>query len=390
GVSRQREWLADASSVQFTRQTSGLAGALKKIAGLPEGSVIKDAHAEKQINHMLFGEGARGISQLYATHPPLLDRIRALEPGFDPRSLSDASGTRPDGMAEDVSLGFATNAPPPRAVAPAVTPAALSAKVGTFTPADLLQGAALSAQIPGDIRQAASQASTAVPLLLALLLDRDAAVRANQLGAVTASLGATVTAAVEQLAIRTAQLPEMLRLPVVGIAAPLLTARPSAELATIVATIDTLVAADGAISVFEYCLTHLVRAYIADSGDPQRRSRAGRGTVAGAQGAAVTLLAVIAAAGNADPVAAQHAYEAAIAHLMPAMAAPPYAVPADLARALDGGWAALDALDPRHKQPLIEAVVVAICDDGVLQDAEAQLLRVTCALLHCPLPALLS
>ncbi len=70
-------------------------------------------------------------------------------------------------------------------------------------------------------------------------------------------------------------------------------------------------------------------------------------------------------------------------------ATPPYVVPADCAAALDPGWDALDALDPRDKQRLIEAIVVAVRDDGVVQVAEAELLRTTCALLHCPLPAVL-
>ena len=58
GVSRQREYLADASAVQFTRQTRGIAGALKKIGGLPEGSKLGNADAE-EVSHMLFGEGLR-------------------------------------------------------------------------------------------------------------------------------------------------------------------------------------------------------------------------------------------------------------------------------------------------------------------------------------------
>ncbi|MDE2360235.1 MAG: M48 family metallopeptidase, partial [Betaproteobacteria bacterium] len=84
-VSRSREALADASAVQYTRQTSGIAGALKKIGALEAGSALTETHGE-EVSHMLFGE-AGGYSALFATHPPLLDRIRTLEPGFDPREL---------------------------------------------------------------------------------------------------------------------------------------------------------------------------------------------------------------------------------------------------------------------------------------------------------------
>ena len=84
-IIRQREFLADASSVQFTRNPGGIAGALKKIGGLAEGSRIRDAHAE-EISHMFFGDAFAGsLFNLFATHPPLVARIRALEPEFDGR-----------------------------------------------------------------------------------------------------------------------------------------------------------------------------------------------------------------------------------------------------------------------------------------------------------------
>jgi hypothetical protein len=74
---------------------------------------------------------------------------------------------------------------------------------------------------------------------------------------------------------------------------------------------------------------------------------------------------------------------------MPGVPPPRYVVPPDCAAALDPGWDALDALDPPSKQRLVEAIVVAIRDDGIVQVAEAELLRTACALLHCPLPAVL-
>ncbi len=85
GISRQREFLADASAVQFTRQARGISGALKKISGLPEGSKLCSSKDGEEVAHMLFGDV--GYSALFATHPPLHERIRAIEPDFDPREL---------------------------------------------------------------------------------------------------------------------------------------------------------------------------------------------------------------------------------------------------------------------------------------------------------------
>ena len=80
-VARHRERLADASAVQFTRDTTGLAGALKKIGGFT--AHLSSVETE-EVAHMLFGRGRPSYRGFFATHPPLVDRIRALEPSFDP------------------------------------------------------------------------------------------------------------------------------------------------------------------------------------------------------------------------------------------------------------------------------------------------------------------
>src|SRR5208283_107876 len=83
-VSRQREFLADASSVQFTRNPEGITGALKKIGGLGEtGSRLSHAHAE-ELSHMFFGNGvSEPFIGLLETHPPLAERIRVFDANFD-------------------------------------------------------------------------------------------------------------------------------------------------------------------------------------------------------------------------------------------------------------------------------------------------------------------
>jgi hypothetical protein len=395
-VSRQREWLADASAVQFTRQTTGLAGALKKIAGMPEGSQLRDTHSEKQINHMLFGEGARGISQLLATHPPLLDRIVALEPTFDVdavRALQDHyAEQRPDGLAEDAQLGLAGAPMPGRPVPPPhtarVEPTAVRERVATLSRDDLAVGARINAMIPEQLRTAASQQGTAVPLVLAMLLDPHEDVGAVQAQIIRGRLGATTAAEAARFYPAVAHLDPILRLPIVSIAAALLAARPRPEQQALVTTLDELARADDVITVFEYSLTRLVGAYLLDAGDPLPRSRPGRARVETVRDAALTLLAVVSAAGNPDPVAAEHAFTTAAAHLLPG-ATVRYAPPAQPWRALDAGWEPLNSLDPRNKQVLVEALVLAVADDGVLAAAEAELLRTTCAMLRCPLPPLL-
>ncbi|MDT4920792.1 MAG: hypothetical protein QOI15_1694 [Pseudonocardiales bacterium] len=397
-VGRQREWLADASAVQFTRQTNGLVGALKKIAGLPNGSKLTDKHGAKQVSHMLFGEGAGRFSSLYATHPPLEKRIAALDPSVTPDQIAQLmqqyAQQPPDGMAEDVQLGFAeparSPAPRPTPAAPSVQvePAQVARSVGALTADDLARGAALARRIPEDYRALASEQSNAVPLLMAMLVDPRPDVRAAQLATVGARLGPRVAATAQTLADRLDRLEPILRLPVVAIAAPQLVGRPQAERDALVAVLDELARADAAITVFEYCLIRLVGSYLLDAGSPARRSRPGRASVTGMQDAALSLLAALAAAGNDDPAAAERAFRAGLARLLPGTSLP-YTPSVEVWRTLDAGWSALDALDARNKQVLIEALVAAVRDDGVLAVAEAELLRTTCALLHCPLPPLI-
>ena len=90
-VSRQREFLADASAVQFTRNPEGLSSALKKIGNLKEGSIIYHEEAP-QVSHMFFSHGLlSGLETLFATHPPLIKRIRRIEPTFVAQQLSTHS-----------------------------------------------------------------------------------------------------------------------------------------------------------------------------------------------------------------------------------------------------------------------------------------------------------
>ncbi len=89
-VSRQREFLADAASVQFTRNPHGIANALKKIGGAPSGSHLANARAN-EMSHMFFGQAVNlFMNGLMATHPPLPLRIRAIEPGWDGKFLAGA------------------------------------------------------------------------------------------------------------------------------------------------------------------------------------------------------------------------------------------------------------------------------------------------------------
>ena len=395
GVSRSRESLADASAVQFTRQTQGLAGALKKIGGLQDGSRLNDRGNAEEVSHMLFGDGI-GFHGLFATHPPLLARIQALEPGFRNEQLARLQAqwlaAPPDGLAEDARLGLAgQEAPrlPDPAGEIAVTPSALAAQVAQPAPDDYRRADAIAARIPAALRALATSRDGVVPLLCALLLAQDAALAQRQAGEIAARLGDAVAERARQLhAGELAGLHPMLRLPLAAVGFPVLRLRPRPELGAFLDTVYAMVHADGEVSLFEYCLGRLLRVQVRESLEPARYVQFGRRKLSEVRGQAATLLAVVAQAGHDDPAQAQRAYLAGLQRVLPnALIA--YAPPARGVLALDDALAALDALDPLAKQALVEGIVASIAFDGSVCVAEAELLRTLCAALHCPLPPML-
>jgi len=395
-VSRSREVLADASAVQFTRQTTGLAGALKKIGGLHDGSKLAERAEAEEVSHMLFGDGT-GLRGLFATHPPLLQRIQALEPSFKAESLERLKAqwlaTPPNGLDEDLRLGLAG---PGHAALPQsgarldVTAPMVAAQVAEPKNDDYRRADAIVATLGGELRALASRRDGAAPLLLGLLLDDDAGVADKQRSEIVARLG--VQAASEARRLRDEHLRTlhpMLRLPLASLAFPTLRLRPRPELATFLDTVHAVVNTDGRVSLFEYCLGRLLEVQLRETLDPGRYARFGRRKPAGVRQEFATLLAVVAQAGNPDdPDAARRAYLAGMQRVLPRDHVP-YAPPAAGVLALDAVWDPLDRLDPLAKQVAVEAITDAVSHDGRVSVAEAELLRTICGVLHCPLPPML-
>ncbi len=386
-VSRQREHLADASAVQYTRQTEGLAGALKKIAGLDTGSKLRAAKAE-DVSHMLFGEG-RG--SWFATHPPLAERIRQLDPTFNPAELAALTDRwhhqPPNGLLEDEALGLA---PPGQLPAPSMQvmlqPNQVVESVGTAaaptSPAHRRAGTILD-NIPAPFLDRARHPQAVLPLVLGLLMADDPRALAAQHQIIASGFGPAVANAAGQEAQALKALHPVLRLPLAELAFPLLRRHPQRD--AVLACIHALAQADGQVDLHEYCLSRLLHRELYESmhrTTPWQNRRAPRQAI---EQAGATLLAVLAAAGQPDRAVAEAAYRAGLAQVVPG-AQPPFApVPAGT---LEGVWPVLDGLDGPEKQFLIAGMVTVIGYDGVMTVAEIELLRTVCALLHCPLPPL--
>lgn len=390
-VSRQREYLADASAVQFTRQTSGLTGALKKIGGLSAGSDLQHPKTE-DVSHMLFGSG-KGFSGLFATHPPLVKRIQVLDPAFDPQELQQLSQQwsreAPSGLAEDEAMGLAGGRgglPEPGATLP-TAPGQVAASVGTADDAAQQRAGSILQQIPEELRERAHHTDTVVALVFGLLLSGQPEVRRHQHAALASRYGEQAADAARQEADVVASLHPMLRLPLAELTVPALRHLDPSRQETVVASVETLVRADGRLSVSEYCLSRLVREELHEA--MHRRPSWGRKrySLSARRSAGATLLAILAGTGHEQADQAAAAFRSGIERLFPG-ADLSYQPPEQGVTALEQAWAPLDGLNPADKQLLVEAMVAVVSHDQRVTVTEMELLRTICALLHCPLPPL--
>jgi Zn-dependent protease with chaperone function len=405
-ISRQREFLADASAVQFTRQTEGIAGSLKKIGGLAEGSRLEAGNRE-EVAHMLFGDGI-GYSALFATHPPLQERIRRLDPSFDPSELAAIAEawSNPVHLGEEAGenasiSGFApaqqavrAGRAPARMDLPAadatlrVSAAGVARQVGNPGSNDRRVAHAIRARLPTALREAARQREYAMPLVFALLLDSSPNVRGAQLDAIERHYEPGTRADVETLAASRKELHPMHRLPLVALALPALRRRPRPQLSRFMAVVEELIRTDGQVSVEEYCLARLIRVQVIDALDPAGARGAGRVKLPQVEAQVSALLAIVASHGHSDRSAAARAYVAGMREVLPDSVRV-YAPPGDWLAILDAAMTRLDHLVPAGKEMLVRGLTRAISDDGTVTVAEAELLRTLCAALHCPLPPLL-
>ena len=391
-VARSRESLADASAVQFTRQTDGIAGALKKIAILSEGSRLQAAN-KQEVAHMLFGE-AGSYSALFATHPPLLQRIQALEPGFREQDLvqlaasmqraAETPPAAPPAVSPATQLGVPGMRLPP--VLPAVLAGAAAVGNGAGAPA-FQHAAAVQQAIPATLTAAVQQPESALCVMLALALSLEAELQPAQRRIVADAFGDDVQRTVQAQAVELATLAPIARLPLVALAFPALKQLPDGRQQTLLGALDDLVKVDGRVDLNEYCLARLLRIQLQEARQPRRAPIDGLKKLPACRDSVILVCTVVAAAGCSDEASARRAWLLAMQQAFPGEAIewspPPAAWQAPFERALDD----LDGLSPVAKELMIQSLLSAIQADGMVSEEEAELLRMICVSLHCPIPA---
>ncbi len=391
-ISRQREFLADASSVQFTRNPDGIAGALWRIHQSHDGSLLQNAHAE-DTSHMCFGQSLNfALGGLMATHPPLEARIRAIDPGFlarhagehiqARRTETDTAGPVPGDTAMGFSSGMDTVIP--------IDAHQITASIGNPEARHLdfareLHGR-LRAQLDGELLAILHRPAEAPLAIYAMLLawsDSEARDRAEEL--LAGDLDRQQTGQTMKLQEIMARLPAQARLPLLDLSLPALKQLPREMRYQVLKTCETLIRADRRFSLFEFVLlTLLQRHLIKTRGDTGKVKYFSYTPL---QADIRLLLSVVARAGASDTVQARQAYMRAIAG---------FDIEEDMldvkrcrAGALSRALGRLAQLSPLLKPALIEACADCVLHDGRILPVEAELMRAVSATLDCPMPPLL-
>ncbi len=382
-VSRQREYLADASAVQFTRDPDGIGGALKKIAVYSDASYL-DTDTE-EVSHMLFGDGRR--MRLFSTHPPLNERIARVDPGFQPDDLARlAAKIQHERVQAERAEREAATAADSGARRSAFDPRSIIERIGQPDFQQVLAAAALAAALPDPVARAARSPEWAGDVLFYTLLDRDPDVRQRQLLAVAEIMGEDSEQRVRALADAAGPVRSEQQLPLLELAFPQVRQRPPEYVGRVLKAVKAMAEADRRIDPFEFLLARSIAQQLWETWNPDRVRLSGDRKLADALGPAAAVLAVLARHGHRDEASVLAAWRAGWRELGAGEASMPAA--GDWVAELDAALPELDRLRAADKETLLRGMIETVLHDGALEPAELELLRAVSALIHVPLPLL--
>jgi Zn-dependent protease with chaperone function len=393
GVSRQREYLADAAAVQFTREPDGLAGALRKVGGATAGSRVVHPAAE-QLSHMFFAQGLH-LASLFATHPPLPDRVRRIDPSWDGRFLEVAAPPRVapaagTSMAERIRAarersgggrgGAGDVLPPPAATA--------IGQVGRPSLEHLVLAAAILESISDPLRVAAHDPQQCRAVIYALLVDREPALRRQQLERLRDAAGEPMHDLTLQLLPQVDALDRSVRLPLIDLAVPALRRMSPTRYAQFRRHVADLVQADERVDLFEWTLHRVLQRHLAPQFEEMPPPRVRHSSLREVLDEVTTVVSALAHAGQGDAAIIQHSFDEAKNRLgLPDLRLKP--VDRVSLREVDAALDTLAEASPGVKKRLIEAAAVCIMTDTQVSAREGELLRAICDSLDCPMPPLL-
>ncbi len=394
-VSRQRESLADASATQFTRNPAGLASALKKIGGLRYSSRIESPHAE-EASHLFFANGLG--DSFFATHPPLIERIRALDPSFDgkfPRVAQEPALVIPPAPA-------APQAPRPPRVAglpliqaemdrlapPTVAQQAIVADIGRPTTQHLRYAVDLHQAIPPALEAAARDPLEASALVCAFLLANEPLTRQKQLNDLARVTSQIMLEEIMRICPEIEGMPPQAKIPLVDLALPALRRLSPQQFEQFHTAVKAVVASNTEKELFVYMLQKIVMRHLQTHFFPANRPVTQFYAIRPLARECGVLLSATAYAGQKNATEAYAAFTQGAQLLgYAARCDIPWLAPdqCDLSH-VDVAVGCLSLAVPQIKKNVLNACAQTVAADGIIQESEAELLRAVADALDCPVP----
>ncbi|EGR0289570.1 M48 family metallopeptidase [Vibrio parahaemolyticus] len=362
-ISRQREFLADASAVQFTRNDQGIAGALKKIGSNVQGSTL-NTKASDEMSHMMFGQSKlSGFSGLFATHPPLDERIRRIEPNWN-GSYAQHSHAQSTAFENEQVSGFIVGGG-----SPASQPASPSEQLSET-------GQQLISQLPPELVDIAREPYSARFIAFALIFDGSDIQREMIKSYVPLASQSTLLPWLDY------DLPLHLRFPLLELALPALKSLSDAQKISLCKVLRELSETDNQYSLAEWCAINLLEKQLLASFGFIKQHK----TLKQLEESVFWLLRELAWVSHSQADKAQRAYHCALAHLgFPEVKLEPANSNWHLSRA---ALELLLQLKPKDRRIFVKACRLAIESDGEITVAEGELYRVIACFLEVPEPPL--
>jgi len=382
-VSRQREYLADSSAVQFTRNRDSIAGALKKIGGSGAGSYIEDP-AAPQYSHAYFANGLGSFWQsLFATHPPLEKRIRAIDPRWDGKFLTPRVSRQP-------ASPKATDAASAKAKEFAVKTAILSAagaainQVGTLNEENIEKVRQLIVAMPGSLREAAQSPYSARAVVYASLISHQVGNK-DVLALLEQHANREMPALTRQYLPEIKKLDEHMKLPLLELCINALRELSTNQFIQFERAINKIIAADKKVDLIEWVIQRLVLQQLNEHFGLRKPPKARHSTLGAVKADAETLMSLIAYVEHEDDSEAANAFD----HGKKEIGATAFNIIPREELSLNSLNQSLDnlmQLKPLVKPRILLAMVAIVLADAKTTPRGVELVRTISTCLDCPMP----
>lgn len=383
-VSRQREFLADASAVQFTRNPSGISGALKKIEGYSHGSVI-DSPKAQEASHMFFANGLSGFfAGLFSTHPPLRERIKRID-GSCAEELKTAENYH-NVFEFPHAVGFSETIQSSAKFK--IKPEEIISKVGTLTAEHVTYASVICSKIPPEILTAVRGLSGAMAVIYAMLIDDNPEIGEAQIAVLKENIEISVFTEMLQAMPVVSKMWRGLRLPLIDLAIPSLKAMSKEQYDVFIKTVERLVSADDRVGLFEYAVTKIIRRNLDVVFGKKKLSLPQYKNIKTLLPKCEDLLSFLSYSGSCSIEGAKCAFDRGVERLDGAVMKIRELDECD-GKLLDSALNELALAASPAKRMIIEACVACVTVDNKITIEEAELLRAIADALCCPIPPFL-